>query len=257
MEVKTQEEIAVMKKGGVLLSQVLGRLAAEARVGRLMSELDQLAEGLLRQGGGQPSFLGYTTKREKRPFPASLCISRNNEIVHGPGSREIKLAEGDVVGFDLGVRYQGFCTDMAVTVPVGEVSSQAGKLISDTRAALLAGLEVIRAGAKLSAIGQAVEAYARPRGYGIVRDLVGHGVGRLVHEDPQVPNYYDQRFDSVILPAGLTLAVEPMLTTGDWRVKTLDDGWTIVTADGSLAAHFEVTIVITEQGYEVLTPWVV
>lgn len=257
MDVKTNKEIAIMKEGGALLSMTLGEVVKVVRPGAKMSDLDALAERLLRAGGGEPSFKGYTTKHEKRPFPATLCISRNEEIVHGPGSRDVKLEEGDLVGLDIGVRYKGFCTDMAVTVPVGQVSDRARQLLRVTDGSLLAGLGAVRDGASISEIGKAVEAYVKPYGYGIVRDLVGHGVGRQVHEDPHVPNFYDKRYDNVILKQGLTIAVEPMLTAGgDWRVKTLDDGWTIVTTDGSLAAHFEVTIAVTDNGYELITPFI-
>lgn len=257
MDIKTIKEIDIMKEGGALLARALGEVIQAVHDGVTMRELDTLAEHVLRDGGGEPSFKGYTTKHEKRPFPATICISRNNEVVHGPGSRNEILKNGDIVGLDIGVRYKGFCTDMAVTVAVGNVDARSQKLIDDTRAAMLAGLDTIRAGSSVSAIGKAIEAYTKPRGYGIVRDLVGHGVGRHVHEDPHVPNYYDKRYDSIMVPAGLTIAVEPMLTLGDWRVKTLDDGWTIVTADGSAAAHFEVTIAVTKNGYELVTPLVV
>ncbi len=257
LDIKTENEIKIMKEGGALLARALREVVDATRDGVTMRDLDLLAERVLREGGGEPSFKGYTTKHEKRPFPATICISRNDEIVHGPGSRNVVLHDGDVVGLDIGVRYGGFCTDMAVTVPVGKVDTQSKKLMDDTRASMLAGLDAVHAGAAVSAIGKEVEAYAKPRGYGIVRDLVGHGVGRHVHEDPHVPNYYDKRYDTVKLPIGLTIAVEPMLTLGDWRVKTLDDGWTIVTNDGSRAAHFEVTIVVTEKGFEFVTPLVI
>lgn len=246
-----------MRAGGALLSRTLARVTQAVRDGVTMRELDLLAERLLREGGGEPSFKGYTTRHERRPFPSTLCISVNDEVVHGPGSRDVILRDGDIVGLDIGVWYQGMCTDMAVTVPVGEVSVPDVTLLDVTRESLLRGLSAVRDGAPVSAVGRAVEVYVKPHGYGIVRDLVGHGVGKAVHEDPHIPNFYDRRYDTVKFKAGMTIAVEPMLTRGDWRVKTQDDGWTIVTADGSRAAHFEVTVLVTGGEYEFLTPMVV
>ncbi len=256
-EVRTEKEIEIMRAGGALLSKTLALVVAAVRDGVTMRELDALALRLLREGGGEPSFKGYKTKHERRPFPSTLCISVNHEVVHGPGTRDVILRDGDIVGLDIGVWYKGLCTDMAVTVPVGTASPEDAKLMATTRESLQRGLAVVRHGVAVSDIGHAIEAFVKPHGYGIVRDLVGHGVGKAVHEDPHIPNFYDRRYDGVRLGAGQTVAVEPMLTRGDWRVKTLEDGWTIVTADGSRAAHFEVTILVTQTGYEFVTPMVV
>lgn len=253
---RSENEIAIMREGGALLSRTLAAVVGRVRPEVTMNELDRLAERLLREGGGEPSFKGYTTPYTKRPFPATLCISVNDEVVHGPGSRDKVLGHGDIVGLDIGTWYKGLCTDMAVTVPVGEVTKEVRELLTVTRESLLRGLRAVRDGAAVSDIGRAVQDYVKPYGYGIVRDLVGHGVGKAVHEDPHIPNFYDRRYDTIKLKTGQTVAIEPMLTTGDWQVKTLDDGWTIVTADGSLAAHFEVTVLVREAGCEVLTPMI-
>ncbi|MBI4280748.1 type I methionyl aminopeptidase [Candidatus Uhrbacteria bacterium] len=255
-EARTEKEIEIMRDGGVLLSRALSEVVKAVAPGITMIELDQLAERLLRDGGGEPSFKGYRSRHGEVPFPSTVCISVNNEVVHGPGSRAVALREGDLAGFDIGVWFQGLCTDMAVTVPVGKVKSEAQQLTQATRQALVAGLTAVRDSASVSDIGRAIEEFVKPYGYGIVRDLVGHGVGKKVHEDPHIPNYHDHRYDKVKLKTGQTIAIEPMLTLGDWRVKTLSDGWTIVTADGSLAAHFEVTVLVTENGYELITPFI-
>lgn len=257
MDIKNEKQIQIMRQGGELLSRALKAVVDAVRPGVEMRELNAIAERVLKEGGGKPSFKGYKTKQAKTPFPSTVCVSRNNEIVHGFGTREDKLENGDIVSFDIGVKYKGLHTDMAVTVPVGDVSNEAKKLLEVTRRALLAGIGAVRDGAAISEIGKAIETYVKPHGYGIIRDLVGHGVGKQAHEDPHVPNFYDPRYDKIILKKGVTIAVEPMLTTGDWRIKTLEDGWTIVTADNSLAAHFEVTVAVTEKGHEILTPMVV
>lgn len=256
-EIRTTKEIEIMRAGGALLSRALRAAVDMVRPGVTIRALDTIAEKVLRDGGGEPSFKGYRSRRGDDPFPSTVCISVNDEVVHGLGTRDMVLDDGDIVGLDIGVWYKGMCTDMAVTVPVGTVSTEAAQLMAVTRSSLLVGLEAVRDKAAVSEVGKKIQSYVKPFGYGIVRDLVGHGVGKDVHEDPHIPNFYDKRYDSVKLKAGMTVAVEPMLTMGDWRVETLDDGWTIVTADGSLAAHFEVTVVVTKDGYELITPFVI
>lgn len=252
--VKTPEEIEKMRQGGKLLSKALGAAIAAIRPGVRMFELDAIAEQVIREGGGEPSFKGYKTHRDEPPFPSTLCISRNEEMVHGLGNRSIVLKEGDIVGLDIGCWYQGLCTDMAVSVPVGVISPAAEKLMRVTRESLFAGVAAAKVGNHVIDISRAVQDVIQPHGYGIVRALVGHGVGHKVHEDPSVPNYVDKRVPNPELQEGMCLALEPMISMGDWDVETADDDWTVVLVDGSLGAHFEVTIVLTKDGPEVITP---
>lgn len=251
---KTHSEQEKMRAGGALLSRALASAVAAVRPGVPIRDLDAIAEKTIRDGGGTPSFLGYKTAPEDTPFPSTLCISVNEEVVHGPGNRPMVLNEGDIVGLDIGCWYQGLCTDMAVTVPVGKVSEQAIELMRVTRESLLAGVAAAKVGGSIRDISTAIEAHVKPYGYGIVRSLVGHGVGHKVHEAPHVPNFVDKHYPHVEILDGMCLALEPMIALGDWRVKTAKDGWTIVTSDGSLSAHFEVTIACTKAGTEILTP---
>lgn len=252
---KTKTEIDAMREGGALLSRALAAAVEAVRPGVTLPELDAVAERVIREGGGEPSFKGYRSHPEDEPFPSAMCISVNEEIVHGRGDRSVALKEGDIVGLDIGLWYQGLCTDMAVTVPVGSVSEEALKLMAVTREACLAGTNAVRVGGLVSDVAKAVEAVVQPHGYGIVRSLVGHGVGHKVHEAPHVPNYVDKRYPNVAVEDGMCLAIEPMLGLGTWEVKTADDGWTVVMADGKLGAHFEVTLAVTKEGgVEILTP---
>ncbi len=253
---KTTKEIDSMRRGGALLSKALGAAVAAVAPGVSLLELDAIAEAVIREGGGEPSFKGYKTRPEDTPFPSTVCISVNEEIVHGLGNRERVLQEGEIVGLDIGLWLEGLCTDMAVTVPVGVVSLEATKLMAVTRESLMKGVEAARVGGEIADIGQAVESHVKPHGYGIVRALVGHGVGHKVHEAPHVPNYVSERYPRVEIQEGMCLALEPMLGLGgDHEVDTADDGWSIVMADGSLGAHFEVTIAVTKEGgAEILTP---
>jgi methionyl aminopeptidase len=252
---KTSEEIAILRKGGALLSKALGTAVSAVKPGVSIKELNALAEKVIRDGGAEPSFLGYKSSPDDTPFPSAVCVSVNEEVVHGLGNRDRILQEGDIVGFDLGLWLDGLCTDMAVTVPVGTVSEEAKKLMQVTREALMKGVEAVKVGGYISDVGRAVEAYVKPYGYGIVRALVGHGVGHEVHEPPHIPNYVSHSFPEVKILNGMCLALEPMLSLGgDWRVDTAEDGWAIVISDGSLSAHFEVTIAVTNEGVEILTP---
>lgn len=256
-DVLNEKEIKAMREGGAMLSRVLKSVIDAADIGVSIHELDELAERLIRQGGGEPSFKGYKARHGDTAFPATLCVSINEEVVHGPGSRKINLKDGDILSLDIGVWYEGMCTDMAATVAIGKVSEKEKQLIEVTKRSLLAGIGAIKDDTAVSEIGRAVENYVKPYGFGIVRDFVGHGVGRKVHEDPHIPNFYDPRYDKIRLKAGMTVAVEPMITVGDWRVKSKDDGWTVITADGSKAAHFEVTVLVTEKGFDFITPLVI
>ncbi|PJA45664.1 type I methionyl aminopeptidase [Candidatus Uhrbacteria bacterium CG_4_9_14_3_um_filter_50_9] len=252
---KTPQEIEKMRRGGALLSKALGAAVALVKPGVSIKELNDLAEKVIREGGGEPSFLGYKGSPDDTPFPSTVCISVNEEVVHGLGNRERKLKEGDIVGLDIGLWLEGLCTDMAVTVPVGNVSEEATKLMRVTREALMKGVEAAHVGGMIRDIAQATEEYVKPHGYGIVRALVGHGVGHKVHEAPHVPNYVSEHYPAVQIQEGMCLALEPMLGLGgDYRVDTAQDGWSIVMRDGSLGAHFEVTIAVTKDGTEILTP---
>lgn len=253
--IKSPQEIIILHEGGKLLSHAL-RLAMDACVpGASTDEIDAVARGTIEAGGGIPSFLGYRISPSDPPFPSTLCISINEEVVHGPALPARRLKEGDLVGLDIGAWYQGLATDMAATVMVGTVAANARQLVQDTRESLVRALHVVRDGGLISEIGGAIEDYLRPKGYGIVRDLVGHGVGHAVHEDPPIPHYREPRAPRMRMRTGMVLAIEPMVTLGDWRVVLQEDGWTIRTRDRSLAAHFEVTVAVTQTGFELLTPW--
>lgn len=251
---KTDEEIAAARESGALLTKVLTELISLVRPGVTTGELDALAEKRMREAGGEPSFKGYRTGVDVRPFPSTVCTSINNEVVHAPADPSRQVLEGDLLKLDIGVRYKGMCTDMAVTVPVGKVSEEAAKLIRVTKESLLLGVEKAKRGAWISDIGKAVDKHVRRNGFTTVKDLVGHGVGKYVHEDPRIPNYLDRELDPVEIKPGMLLAIEPMVNMGEEDVRVLSDDWTIVTADASVSAHFEVTIAVTKQGTEIITP---
>lgn len=250
---KTQDDIQAMREGGALLSRALQAAVDAVRPGITMAQLDAIATKVLEDAGGKPSFKGYASGDDE-PFPSTVCISNNHEVVHGLGNRDVELKEGDIVGMDIGVWYKGLCTDMACTVPVGSITKERLALLRATRDSLFAGVDAAQPGHMLSEIGGAVEDAINPKKYGIVKALVGHGVGHEVHESPHVPNYRSKHFPDMELQPGMCLAIEPMITTGTDDVITSEDGWTIETADGSDAAHFEVTIAILEDGPEILTP---
>ncbi|HBB38375.1 MAG: Methionine aminopeptidase [Candidatus Magasanikbacteria bacterium GW2011_GWD2_43_18] len=253
---KTQEEQDAILKGGLLLGAILEDLGKMAKPGVTTLEIDTEAERRIRAVGGIPAFKGYAPSGH-RPFPGTICACVNDEIVHGIPSDRV-LIEGQILSIDIGMQYpaksglgqggNGFFTDTAITVPVGEINSQARQLLSVTKKSLEMAIEVATAGTSVAEIGRVIERYIEPQGYGIVRDLVGHGVGHEVHEDPAVPNYYEAYLEKKLLKPGVVIAIEPMITVGDYRTDVLDDGWTIVTDDGSLSAHFEHTIIITEDG---------
>jgi len=243
--IKTSEEVAAMRQAGKIVATVLEILSKQIRPGMETRELDNIAARELKRLGAKASFKGY------RRFPASLCVSINYEIVHGiPGKR--KLRDGDIVSLDFGAIFMGFQADAAVTVPVGKVSPAAQKLMETTKGALEAGIRAARPGATLGNISAAIQNYAESRGYSVVREYAGHGIGREMHEEPQIPNY-GLSGSGPVLKKGMTLALEPMVNAGDWRTRTGDDHWTVFTADGSLSAHFEHTIAVTDGEPEVLT----
>jgi methionyl aminopeptidase len=242
---KSPEEIATMRRGGSILAGALQRLGEAVEPGVTTFELDGLFEDILEGAGAEASFKGY------RGFPGSICASPNDVIVHGiPGPTV--LEEGDVISIDLGVLYEGFHTDSAWTFPVGEVDPDVARLLEVTEGALLAGIEECRPGRRVGDIGYAVEKSVEPAGFSLVQEFAGHGVGRSLHEEPWVPNYGPPGRREK-LAAGMTLAVEPMVNIGRAETRTLGDGWTVVTRDGSISAHFEHTVAVTEAGPEVLT----
>jgi methionyl aminopeptidase len=242
---KSQNEIDRIRKASQIVARTLNFLAASVQPGITTRELDQIAESEIRKAGAVPAFKGY------RGFPATLCVSVNEEVVHGiPSDR--KLKEGDIVGLDLGCIWDGFYGDAAKTVPVGEITEEAKRLLETTEKSLLIGIDQARVGNRIGDIGYAVQTLAESSGYTVVRDFVGHGIGRNLHEDPQVPNY-GNRGQGPRIKAGMVLAIEPMVCQGRADVEVLADNWTAVTRDGSLAAHFEHSIAITDNGPEILS----
>ena len=251
MSVKNAREIGKMREAGRVVSRVHERIERAVVPGVTTSELDDIARQTLIEFGATSSFLGYGRAPGRRGFPGHICASVNDVIVHGiPGKRVLK--EGDIITVDVGAILNGYHGDSAWTYPVGRISPEARRLLDDTEVSLYRAVAAARSGERLGAVGAAVERFAVPMGYGVIREYGGHGIGRSMHEEPHVPNHGDPT-RGVLLRSGLTLAIEPMLTTGGEAWRELDDGWTVVTADGSLAAHFEHTVVVTETGGEILT----
>jgi len=248
---KSRAEIARMRQAGRIVAEVLALVESELKPGVSTAHLDHLAEAHIRASGATPSFKGYPGINPRRPFPGSLCISLDDEIVHGiPGDRVIR--DGQVVSIDAGAIVDGWHGDGARTFFVGEPPQRVQTLIDVTREAMMAGIAAAVPGNHIEDISAAVEDVARRHGFGIIRQFVGHGIGTEMHEEPQVPNYRTGRRGRKVEP-GLCLAIEPMFTLGDYRAHVLDDDWTVSTIDGSLAAHFEHSIAVTEQGPEILT----
>jgi methionyl aminopeptidase len=243
--IKTAEEIDIIAEGGRHLAAIRDALAAAAKPGITTQELEDMAARMIKEVGGESTFKGF------HGYPAVTCLSVNDEVVHGiPGRRVLK--ERDVIGIDIGMRYKGWCTDTAVTVALGHVDKKVDALLRFTEESLRVGLEAVRPGNKVGDISFAIQEYLKPHGFGIVRDLTGHGIGKGMHEEPSIPNF--GRADTgPVLEEGMVLAIEPMVTLGTSAVRQLDDGWTIVTMDGSLAAHFEHTVAVTKDGCRILT----
>jgi methionyl aminopeptidase len=245
IEKKRVDQLDKMRRAGRVVGETLAILKAAVRPGITTGELDEIAEREIRARGGVPSFKGY------RGFPATICTSLNNEIVHGiPGGRALR--DGDVIKIDCGAIVEGYHGDSAVSVPVGDVPQETLKLIETTERSLQAGIAEARPGNRIGDIGAAVQTMAEGAGFSVVREYVGHGIGRALHEDPPVPNY-GAHGKGLPLEPGLVIAIEPMVNVGTYETRLLPDGWTVVTADGALSAHFEHTIAITEDGPEVLT----
>jgi methionyl aminopeptidase len=249
--IKTPKEIGIIREGGKILADVLSKVAKKVAPGVSTYELDQYAFKLIKDGEDIPAFLNYKPEGAQRPFPATICISVNNEVVHGIPSKARILKEGDIVSLDLGLKHKGLFTDHAVTVPVGKISKKDQDLIDTTKKALEIGIWAARGGDTVGDIGHAIESFVN-RKYGIVRELAGHGVGIEIHEDPYVPNYGKAGKGQKLIP-GMIIAIEPMLNMGSEHIISADDNWTIKTADGSRSAHFEHTILITEGDAEILT----
>ncbi|MCF7906846.1 type I methionyl aminopeptidase [Patescibacteria group bacterium] len=250
VSIKSEKEIKIMRQAGQILSEIMNRVAQEVRPGLVSSYLDELAEKLIKDQGAQPAFKGYGSK--KNPFPATLCVSVNEEVVHGIPSSEKILQEGDIVGLDCGLKYQGYFSDMAMTVPVGKVSKRKLKLMRVTRDALYQAISVVKAGVSLGTVSAAIQEKAVENNLGVVRNLTGHGIGKELHEPPVILNYGRPR-TGLILKEGMTFCLEPMFNQGDWAVKTKEDGWTVVTRDNSCSAHFEHMILVTKKGSRILT----
>jgi methionyl aminopeptidase len=242
---KSLQEIARMELANRIVAEILEGVKERIRPGVETRELDELAEELCRRRQVEPAFKGY------RGYPRSICVSVNEEIVHGiPGARKLKT--GDLVSLDFGVKHDGYYGDAAVSVAVGEVAPRARALMEATEASLYAGIARVKTGNRLSDISHAVQTVVEGKGFAVIREFVGHGIGRALHEDPQIPNFGPPGRGPVLQP-GMTLAIEPMTSAGSWKVKILEDGWTAVTQDGSLAAHFEHTVALTEKGVLILS----
>ena len=245
--IKTPNEIKIMVEGGKILSGIMARLEKEIKPGKKTSELDRLAESLVLESGGTCSFKGYDG------FPACLCVSINEQVVHGLPSERI-LKNGDLVSLDLGLFYKGFHTDMAFTVAAGKTSPLAKKLIAVTRKALEIAKKQVKPGKRLGDISQAIQNYVEKNGFNVVRELCGHGIGRQLHEEPQILNFIGKDYggdENIILKEGMTICIEPMVTVGDWKLKKSKDGYE--TKDNSLSCHFEQTIIVTKNDHKVLT----
>jgi len=245
VKLRSAEEVQKIRASAVLVADTIAHLRGLTKPGITTAELDQKADTFIRDHGGRPCFLGYMG------YPASICISVNDEVVHGiPGSRVIR--DGDIVGLDVGVVMNGYNGDAAITLAVGDVPESVRKLLQVTEDALLAGIDAFQPGNRLGDVGYAIQSLAESHGYGVVRSLVGHGIGEKLHEDPQVPNF-GKPGTGQKLRAGMVCAIEPMITMGGWEVETMADQWTIVTKDRSLAAHFEHTVALWDDGPEILS----
>lgn len=249
--IKTKKEIEILREGGKILGNILNSVIKKVKPGITTDELDIYAYKLIKEYGGEPAFLNYQPDGASYPYPATICISVNDEVVHGIPSPRV-LKNGDVVSLDLGLKYKGMFTDHARTVAVGKISSASKKLLSFAEEAMYIGIEQARAGNTTGDIGCSIESYIKPHKYGIVRELAGHGVGRAIHEDPYIPNF-GKRGAGEKLVSGMVVAIEPMVNEGTGSVVFEDDGYTVSTKDGKKSAHFEHTILITDGDPEILT----
>jgi methionyl aminopeptidase len=254
--VKNAEQIEGIKKSCHLLAQVLLDLEPHIKAGVTPKQIDVMAEKMIRDAGGEPAFKGYRTIPGVNPFPSTICASVNDIVVHGLGNSDTPLVDGDIIGIDCGINLNGYYSDMAKTFAIGKIKPEIEKLMQVTKESLYKGIEAVKPGQPIRDISSAVQAHIKPHGFGIVRGFAGHGVGLQVHEDPWIPNYLDDALEdslSLIMQPGHIYAIEPMVTTGSDEVDILDDGWSVQTIDGSISAHFEHTVLVTEDGYEILT----
>ena len=246
--IKSASQIEKIRRSADLLSAAFQRISSMIEPGITTKDINRVAHETIRSGGGEPAFLGYNG------FPAAVCVSSNDHVIHGiPNDKP--LNEGDIVGCDIGVSLGGFFSDSCITFGIGRIASETQQLLDVTREALYAAIAACKVGNRVQALGKAVEETVQPYNYGIVRSFCGHGIGTRLHEDPQIPNYYPSQGGTARLRPGMVLAIEPMINTGTCEVEVMDDGWTVATADGSLSAHFEHTVLITKNGPEILTRW--
>ena len=246
VEIKNAQELAVMRKAGAVVADTLALLAGSVKPGMTTGDIDAVAREELKKRGAKPAFLNY------HGFPGVICVSINHEVVHGIPSPKRALKDGDIVGLDFGAVIDGWFADSARTVGIGKISEDAEKLIRVTRESLEKGIAAVKAGARVGDVGAAVQTHAEKNGYSVVREFVGHGIGRSLHEEPPIPNY-GRAGTGQRLKTGMTIAIEPMVNMGGPEVETLSDGWTAVTKDKKLSAHFEHTVAVTDTGYEILT----
>lgn len=251
INIKTDQEIEIMREGGKRLAFIMDELEKNILPGINTQKIDKLAEKLILKAEGHPSFKGYGGG--KKPFPATICASINNEIVHGIPKKEVILRDGDIFKVDIGMKYNGLHSDMARTFAVGKIDKEKQKIIDVVRESFYQGVNAIKLGKKLNRYSKAVQKYVEKNGFSVVRNLVGHGIGKKLHEFPQVPNYYERGVCKFKLEPGMTFALEPMINAGDHETKLGKDGWVFETRDGSLSAHWENTILITKDGVEILT----
>lgn len=250
--IKRDDELDSLRESGHRLAGIMAEVPSMAVPGVSTREIGDRIEEMIRKEGGIPIFKGYGAE-SGHPFPAAACVSLNDEVVHGIPSPDRVLREGDLLKIDMGMRFHGMVSDMARTFPVGAVSEDATRLLETTKESLDRGISKIRSGARLSDFARAVQSHVEGRGYSVVRDLVGHGVGRELHEDPQIPNYFLKGMDNFSFRKGMTVALEPMVNASHFAIRVAPDGWTYLTRDGSLSAHFEDTIIVTERGAEIVT----
>lgn len=251
IHIKTEQELAIMRAAGRKLAEVMTELEKAVAPGVSTLALDELAEKLILERESIPAFKGYGDA--DNPFPGTICASRNDEVVHGIPSEDVILKEGDLLKIDLGLQYKGFFADMARTFAVGEIDKESLRLMEAVKKAFWQGVAELKEGAKLSGFSQAAQRVVEKAGFSVVRNLVGHGIGEDLHEEPQIPNYFEKGFRDLELRAGMVLAIEPMINAGTHQTVLGNDGWVFLTADGKRSAHYENTIAITKNGIEVLT----
>jgi methionyl aminopeptidase len=252
---RSRREIELMRQAGAVVAGVLSKLQKIAKPGMTTASLDGIALRMTAEAGAEALFKGVRSPQARMPFPGAICASINEQVVHGIPSESVVLREGDILSMDFGVRLNGYCGDAAVTVPMGRISEESRRLIDATQAVLQIAIDRARPGVRWSEVAGKMQRYAESAGFSVVRDFVGHGIGTRMHEDPKVPNFVSEELlaDDILLAEGMVLAVEPMINAGSYAVRTLGNGWTVVTRDGRYSAHFEHTIAVLKGGCEVLT----